>query len=182
MSNIGKKIIIAPGRWQGGKLLPGNATYDTLAKRLTITFTMSDPTALLQKRLWINICNTSKKTEKGPRDPKVSTPIKFLTEPRAKLKNSTHTCTADNPDEVNLKTLCSILSFPIGLSLYPSEPKEFCDCSRGTEKLKTSPMTKDDGKSTSHRGKRGTPKKPPDPDDNSSKQVKIKTSKKTRSN
>ena len=34
MSNIGKKIIIAPGRWQGGKLIPGDATYDTLAKRL----------------------------------------------------------------------------------------------------------------------------------------------------
>ena len=39
-------------------------------------------------------------------------------------------------------------------------------------------MTKNDGKSTSHRGKRGTAKKPPDSDDNPSKQVNIKPSKK----
>ena len=136
---------------------------------------MSYPTVLLQKRLSINICNTSKKTEKAP-DPKVSTPIKSLIEPRAKLKNSTHTRSADTTNEMNTKTLCSILSFPIGLSIYPSEPKEFCDWSRGIEKPNTSPMTKDGGKTTSRRGKRDTPKKPPDPNNDPSKQVEIKSS------
>ena len=155
MSNIGKKIIITPGRWQGGKLLPGNANYDTLAKRLTCDIN-NPPRAVSPKygckreirqpshlqcpilRPYSNrdyelISSTLPRRLRKAPDPKVSTPIKFPTEPCAKLKNSTHTGSADSADKINIKTLCSILSLPIGLSIYPSDAQEFCDCSRGSK-------------------------------------------------
>ena len=200
MSNIGKKIIITPGRRQGGKLLPGNATYDTLANRL-ICVKNNPPRAGSPKygckreirhpsqlqcpirRPYSNrdyelISSTLPRRLKKAPDPKVSTPIKLPTEPRATIKNSTHTSSVDTADGINVKTLCSILSFPIALSIYPSDNKEICDCSRGPKNLNKSPMKKSDDKTTSHRGKRGTPKKPPDIDDNPPKQFNIKTSKK----
>ena len=163
-------MIITLGRRQGGKLTPGNATNDTIAKRLSSDINnlpravspkyggkreIQNPLHLQcpiqrpssQNYYRLISATVPRRLKKAP-DPKVPTPAKTPTERRAKLIKPTYTCAADTPDEINIKTLCSILSFPIGLSIYPSHPKDICDCSQGQDKSKMTLLSKTQQKYT----------------------------------
>ena len=151
MSYFGKKIIITPGRRQGGKLIPGNATYDTIAKRLSRDINnpprevsptygakceFHHPSHLqcpilrpYSKRDYRLISSTIPRRLKKAPDPKILTIANSHTKPRAKLLNSTYTRAPDTPDKLSIKTLGYFLSLPIGLSLYHSQSTEYCDCS-----------------------------------------------------
>ena len=198
MSYFGKKIIITPGRQQGGKLIPGNATYNTIVKRLSCDINNPprevSPTYGVKREIhhpshlqcpilrpysnrdYRLISSTIPRRLKKAPDPKILTIANFNTKPHANLPNPTYTRALVKPNKLSIKTLGSFLTLLIGLSLYHPQPTEYCDCSQGRDKSKIPPMVKKDDKTASRRGKRYTPKKSADQDNDPLKQVKIKSS------